>query len=106
MNSPSQPDSFFAIADPTRRKILTLISKQECSVNDLVERFNMSQPAISQHLKILRASGIVNVRKKGRQRIYKVNFQRLRRIRDWISQFEEYWERKLDNLEEYLKENQ
>ena len=95
-------DPYVALADPTRRRILTLISNRERSVNDLVARFEMSQSAISQHLKILRSSGIVRVRKNGRQRMYAVDFQRLKRVHDWVSQFEEFWDRKMDALEEYL----
>ena len=96
-------DPYFALADPTRRKILALISNRECSVNSLVEQFDMSQPAISQHLKVLRSSGIVCVRRDGRRRLYTVDFQRLKGVHDWISQFEEYWETKMDALNEYLQ---
>ena len=102
-SSGAEGDPYFALADPTRRKILTLISDRERSVNDLVEKFEISQPAISQHLKILRSSGIVSVRKNGRQRMYAVDFQRLKGIHDWVSQFEEFWERKMDALEEHLQ---
>jgi DNA-binding transcriptional ArsR family regulator len=96
-------DPYFALADPTRRKILALISNRECSVNSLVEQFDMSQPAISQHLKILRSSGIVSVRRDRRRRLYTVDFQRLKGVHDWVSQFEEYWETKMDALSEYLQ---
>ena len=99
----SQPDIYFAIADLTRRQILMLILDQERSVSDLVNQFEISQPAISQHLRILRSSGIVKVRKHGRQRLYQVDFQRLKGIHDWISQFEDYWESKLDALEELIE---
>ena len=99
----SQPDIYFAIADLTRRQILTLIQNQERSVSDLVSHFEISQPAISQHLKILRSTGIVKVRKHGRQRLYQVDFQRLKGIHDWVSQFEDYWESKLDALEELIE---
>lgn len=98
-------DPFQAVADPTRRAILALVAKRERSVTELVGHFDITQPAISQHLKILRASGIVQVRKDGRQRLYRVDFARLKRIRDWIGQFEDYWDTKLDALEHYLKED-
>ncbi len=99
----SQPDIYFAVADLTLRQILTLILDQERSVSDLVNHFRVSQPAISQHLKILRSAGIVKVRKHGRQRLYQVDFQRLKGIHDWVSQFEDYWESKLDALEELME---
>ena len=101
----ARPDPYAALADPTRRKILTLISNRERSVNELVGHFDMSQPAVSQHLKILRSSGIVKARKNGRQRMYRVDFRRLKRVHDWVSQFERFWDQKMDALEEYLHED-
>lgn len=97
-------DPFQAVADPTRRAILTLVAERERSVSELVGHFDISQPAISQHLKILRAAGIVECRKDGRQRLYRVDVERLKRIRDWVAQFEAYWDTKLGALEDYLKE--
>ena len=97
MNSLSQPDSFFAIADPTRRKILTLISKQECSVNELVKRFNMSQPAISQHLRVLEDAGLVSVRTEGTRRFYRTRPEALAQLRDYLEQF---WRDSLQQLAE------
>jgi DNA-binding transcriptional ArsR family regulator len=102
-SSAAETDPYVALADPTRRRILTLISDRERCVGDLVEHFDMSQPAISQHLKVLRSSGIVRVRKDGRRRMYAVDFRRLKRVHDWVSQFEAFWERKMDDLEAYLE---
>lgn len=82
---------------------MTLLSNRERSVNDLVRRFDVSQPAISQHLKVLRSAGVVKVRRNGRQRLYSVDFRRLKLIHDWVSQFESFWEEKLDALDEYLR---
>lgn len=95
-------DPYFALSDPKRRKILSLLSNRERSVTQLADRFDVSQPAISQHLKVLRSAGIVQVRKDGRRRLYSIDFARLRRIHDWISQFEQFWETKLDALDDYL----
>jgi DNA-binding transcriptional ArsR family regulator len=102
--SASRADPYAALADPTRRRILTLLSNRERSVTDLVRRFDVSQPAISQHLKVLRTAGIVNVRRNGRQRLYSVDFRRLKAIHDWVSQFEAFWTRKLDALDAYLRD--
>jgi DNA-binding transcriptional ArsR family regulator len=96
-------DPYFALSDPTRREILSLLSGQERSVTDLTRNFDVSQPAISQHLKVLRSAGIVHVRKDGRRRLYSVDFARLKRIHDWVSQFEAYWVKKLDALDDYLQ---
>ncbi len=92
-----------ALADPTRRRILTLLSNRERSVGDLVRRFDISQPAISQHLRVLRSAGVVKVRQDGRQRMYSVDFRRLKRVHDWVSQFESFWEEKLGALDVYLQ---
>lgn len=96
-------DPYAALADPTRRRILTLLSNRERSVTDLVRHFDVSQPAISQHLKVLRSAGVVRVRPNGRQRMYSVDFRRLKLVHDWVSQFESFWEEKLDVLDEYLR---
>ena len=87
--------------DPSEDRVV--IDDIPDSVIDLFEQFDMSQPAISQHLKDLRSSGIVSVRRDGRRRLYTVDFQRLKGVHDWISQFEEYWETKMDALNEYLQ---
>ena len=96
-------DPYAALADPTRRRILTLLGDGERSVGELVRQFDVSQPAISQHLKVLRAAGVVRVRQDGRQRMYSVDFRRLKQIHDWVSQFEAFWEEKLDALDAYLR---
>jgi len=95
-------DPYIALADPTRRRILTLLADHERPVGDLVQRFDVSQPAISQHLKVLREAGVVRVRRDGRQRLYSVDFRRLKAVHDWVSQFETYWSQKLDALDDYL----
>mgnify|MGYP005724188809 CR=1 FL=1 len=107
MNTTAQKaDVYFAIADPTRRHILSLVTGKERAVNDLVGQFQVSQPAISQHLKILRDSGLVTVRKQGRGRWYRINFEQLKKIKDWVSQFEKYWDQKMDALEDYLNQTE
>ena len=105
-NANGRADPYAALADPTRRRILTLLSNRERSVTDLVRRFDVSQPAISQHLKVLRSAGVVRVRRNGRQRMYSVDFRRLKLIHDWVSQFESFWEEKFDALDEYLRNSE
>jgi DNA-binding transcriptional ArsR family regulator len=95
---------FFAISDPTRRQILDLLLRSEHSVNDLVRPFRMSQPAISQHLRILREAGLVQVRRLGRERRYKLRGARLRVVYDWVSHYERFWSEKLHALGAYLDE--
>jgi len=98
----SREDAFRAIGDPTRRAILDLLSDGERPVNDLVARFNMSQPALSQHLKVLREAGLVTPRKEGRRRLYRIEPAPLREVYDWVRHYERFWADKLDALGRYL----
>jgi DNA-binding transcriptional ArsR family regulator len=78
-------DVFRAVADPTRRAILDRLRAGELSVNDLAGPFDMTQPAISQHLRILLEAGLVAAEPIGRQRLYKLNAQPLREVFEWSS---------------------
>jgi DNA-binding transcriptional ArsR family regulator len=97
-------DIFQAIADPTRRAILDRLQDGEQPVNQLAEPFAMSLPAISQHLQVLSAAGLVIQHRRGRQRIYRLNPASLKPVSDWVSQYEQFWTAKLDALGEYLEE--
>ena len=98
-------DIFNAIADPTRRALLDKLREGEQPVKQLAEPFNMSMPAISQHLQILCEAGLVQVKKAGRQRLYRLNPEPLKEVSDWIINYEEFWKEKLDALGKYLEEN-
>ncbi|AKF03190.1 ArsR/SmtB family transcription factor [Sandaracinus amylolyticus] len=91
-------DPFRAIADPTRRAILDVLAEGERSVSELCACFDVSQPAISQHLAVLRDAGLVVVRAEGRQRIYALHADPLREVHDWSSHYERFWSTKLDAL--------
>jgi DNA-binding transcriptional ArsR family regulator len=97
-------DIFQAIADPTRRAILDRLQHGEQPVKQLAEPFAMSLPAISQHLQILSAAGLVIQHRQGRQRIYRLNPVSLKLVSDWVIQYEQFWTAKLDALGEYLEE--
>lgn len=98
----SQPDVFKAIADPTRRAILAEISNDEKSVSELLETVDMTMPALSRHLHVLREVGLVSQERRGRQRIYTLNAQPLREVLQWLQYFENFWDDKLDALGNYL----
>ncbi|MUH00779.1 metalloregulator ArsR/SmtB family transcription factor [Scytonema sp. UIC 10036] len=98
-------DVFAAIADPTRRAILDRLLTGEQPVKQLAEPFAMSLPAISQHLQVLCDAGLVQMRKAGRQRLYRLNPEPLRQVFDWIADYEQFWQQKLDALGNYLEEN-
>ena len=99
-------DSVFeAVSEPTRRAMLDLLSGGERAVGELVGRFDVSQPAISHHLRILREAGLVKTRKAGRQRLYSLQARPLRRVHDWLRHYERFWTDKLDALGEHLRRN-
>lgn len=84
-----------ALADPTRRAILRLVRDDERTVNDIAERFPVSRPAISQHLKVLSDAGLVEVRQESTRRWYRARPERVDELRDWLADF---WAAGLDEL--------
>lgn len=96
-------DVFAVLSDPVRRAILQMLARGEQPAGAIVDaigtRFQISQPAVSQHLKVLRDSGLVTMRAEGTRRIYAVNPLPLRAIDDWLMAFRSFWEPKLDALE-------
>ena len=104
--TPTTYDPFNAVAEPKRRKVLDVLGTQELSVNELVERLGWNQPMVSKHLGVLKEVGLVSERRAGRQRLYRVNAERLKPIYDWVAPFERYWSESYDRLDdvlEYLK---
>ena len=95
-------DVFHAVADPTRRRILDLLAAGERAVMDLVACFRISQPAISQHLRVLREVGLVRIRREGRQRMYSLSPQQLQIIAQWVAHYERFWDQRFENLARYL----
>jgi DNA-binding transcriptional ArsR family regulator len=95
-------DVFHAVADPTRRRILDLLAAGEQAVMDLVSCFRISQPAISQHLRVLRDVGLVRTRQEGRHRMYSLNPEQLRIVAEWVAHYERFWDQRFANLSRYL----
>lgn len=95
-------DTFTALADPTRRQIIETLAAGETSFGDLAERFDMSRPAVSQHLKVLRGAGIVTARAEGQRRIYRLNDNSLDDVEAWLGKVRDFWSQRLDKLEELL----
>jgi len=93
---------FRALSDPTRRAILDRLRRKDHGVNALCEPFEMSQPAISQHLRVLTDAGLVRAKRCGREQIYQLRPQPLRDAFDWLEHFEGFWTDKLDSLGELL----
>ena len=103
---PTTHDPFNAVAEPKRRKILEVIGVKELSVSEIVELLGWSQPTVSKHLGVLKQVGLVRERREGRQRLYRVNAERLKPIYDWVTPFERYWSESFDRLDEVLQEMQ
>ena len=98
-------DVYQAIADPTRRRLLDLLTAGERPVNNLARPFAMSRPAVSQHLRVLREAGLVAERRVGRERRYSLRAAPLREVYDWVAHYDRFWREHLGKLGEYLKEN-
>lgn len=99
-------DVFQAIADPTRRRIIGMIVEQPLNLNSVAEKFHISRPAVSKHMKILTECGLVIIKQKGRERYCEAKLQKLTEVSDWVEQYRQFWEQKLDALENYLNELQ
>lgn len=97
--------SFEAIADPTRRRIVEMLARRDHTVSEIVTEFDMSAPAISQHLKVLREAGLVISRVDGQSRIQTLNTQGLREIQSWLTSTMNFWNSRLDALEQALHED-
>ena len=99
-------DVFQAIADPTRREIIGLISRQSLNVNSVAGKFDVSRTAIYKHLKILTECGLVIINRQGRERICEARLDKLNEVSDWVEKYRKVWTEKLDNLDAYLAELQ
>jgi DNA-binding transcriptional ArsR family regulator len=96
-------DSLEAVADPTRRRIVEMLARRDRTVGEIVEKFDMSAPAISQHLKVLREAGLVTSRVEGQSRIQSLNPNGLHEINAWLIATMTYWNGRLDALERALR---
>jgi DNA-binding transcriptional ArsR family regulator len=97
-------DVFQAIADPTRREIIDLLAGQSLPVNEVAERFDMSRPAVSKHIKILNECGLVVIRKEGRKRYCHADTRKLMEVIEWAQRYRKFWNERLDALEAALTE--
>jgi DNA-binding transcriptional ArsR family regulator len=97
-------DVFQAIADPTRREIINLVAYQSLNLNAIAENFEVSRPAISQHIKILTECGLIVVRKQGRERFCEARLQKLNEVVDWVEQYRKGWERRFGAMDDVLEE--
>ena len=102
---PRQREAVFrAIADPTRRQILGLLRSRAYAVNEIAGNFRMSRPAISKHLRLLRAVGLVETRRQGTARICRLNAQPLRAVEAWLQDYRQLWRESLRGLKRYVED--
>ncbi len=99
-------DVFQAIADPTRREIISMIAHQTLNLNSIADKFHVSRPAISKHIKILTECGLITIKQQGRERHCEAKLQKLNEVSHWVEQYRKFWTQKLDALEIYLDELQ
>ena len=101
---PHPADALFqAIADPSRRRILQLLTGQELPLHRISAEFKMSRPSVIKHLRVLKASRLVQARRVGRENLHRLNPSPLRQIRDWAAQFAPLWEQSLKNLKQQVE---
>ena len=98
--------TFSALADPTRRAILARLAKKEATVLELARPFEMSQPAISKHLKVLERAGLISRRRDAQRRPCRFEPRRLKQIAQWLGTYRHFWEESFGRLDEYLHELQ
>ena len=97
-------DTFTALSDPTRRRIIESLAAGETSFGDLADKFDMSRPAVSQHLKALREAGIVTARADAQRRIYRLTEHGLDDVEAWLGKVRQFWNKRLERLEKLLED--
>jgi len=95
-------DTFQVIGDPSRRKMLMLLSEDSLTINSLVDHFEMSRPAVSKHVKILETAGFISIEDHGRERYCTLKKDGFEELQAWLNYFDQFWTSKLKNLENLL----
>jgi DNA-binding transcriptional ArsR family regulator len=95
-------DVFNAIGETHRREILDELMAGEKPVGELVDVLRLTQPQVSKHLRVLSDVGLVKCRAEGRRRLYRLDHERLRPVHDWLEKYEQYWNRRLDRMDDYV----
>ena len=95
---------FDVLAEPNRRRILDLLLDDERTVGELVGQLGLSQPGVSKHLRVLREAGLVDVRADAQRRIYRLRFEPLLELDDWLTPYRRAWRDRLDAPEQHLDE--
>ncbi|EPG75250.1 DNA-binding helix-turn-helix protein [Leptospira fainei serovar Hurstbridge str. BUT 6] len=96
-------DVFQAIADPTRREIIRLLSGKRLTLNGIAANFEISRPSISKHIKILQECGLISIKQNGRERYCEGKLKKLKEVFDWVEFYRGFWDKKLLSLKDYLE---
>ncbi|EEM14924.1 MULTISPECIES: ArsR/SmtB family transcription factor [Bacillus] len=104
-SSAAKYDVFQAIADPTRREVLRLLTEKELPISKITDHFPMSRTAVAKHLHILSEAKLVSGRKVGREKIYRLQPESLAELQQWLSYYEQFWNNKLSMLK-YVVEHE
>ena len=97
---------FFALSDPSRRKMLQAVAVDGCQVKDLAKSFTFSKAATSKHLNVLEEAGLIQKTRKGREVFCSMNPSTLQHVEEWVTFYRQFWDKRLDALETFLTENQ
>jgi DNA-binding transcriptional ArsR family regulator len=101
-----QPQGAFrALADPTRRSILLRLCKEDLTIGEIVDHFDVTRGAIKKHLVVLEEGGLISVRQRGRERVNSLEPMGLKTVDDWMQHFHQFWEAKLGNLKEIVEKS-
>ena len=103
MPADSLSATFFALADPTRRQILARLTSGDATVNELAEPHEMTRAAVSKHLKVLEAAGLISKGKDAQRRPCHLEAAPLQEISDWLDAYQRFWEHSFESLKEYVK---
>lgn len=98
--------TLFALADPTRRAIITRLNSGDATVSELAEPFAMSLPGVSKHLKVLERAGLIQRSKEAQWRRCRLNPEPLKQLSDWVEEYRKHWEERFDRLDRYLADLQ
>lgn len=105
MKDDNSIDVFMAIADPTRRSILAILTGGAVTVSALASNFDISRPAVSKHIKVLEQASLVNITESGRERYCQLNQQGFDDIKDWLGFYENFWTTRMIKFEQVLNEH-
>ena|ERR1700733_8579487 len=96
-------ETFAALAEPNRLRIVELLRAGARPVGEIVERLNLQQPQVSKHLRVLKDAGLVDVEVRAQQRVYELSPEPLRQLNQWLERFRDVWDARLDRLDDYLE---